>query len=316
MDREFPPPKRHKALPKGLQPNTVCEVCARPFYASPGHRAVGWGRFCSFACRGAAWKRSVSPNATCKGCGRTFHVKPVALRNGKGRTFCSPECRKAKQGQRCYTCQQCGRFFWAYPSRGQPKYCSPECMGIASRRQVKVNCLQCGTEFEVKQARISNPTSKNAATFCSRACKSKFMSASSRSSGGVLWGTRSRHGGFREDLGLYVRSAWEANYARYLNWLITQGVVSSWAYEPETFEFRAIRRGSRFYTPDFLVWFPSGIEEYHEVKGYLDPRSATKLKRMAKYYPAVKLVLIDRPTYRDISEKVGGLIDNWEATGW
>ena len=299
---------------KGLQPNTICEVCGRPFYASPGHRAVGWGRFCSFACRGAAWKQSLSPNATCKGCGRMFHVKPTALRNNKGRAYCSPECHGAALNRTRRECPICGRVFWDYPS--QPaKYCSPKCMGIASRRQVKVNCLQCGTEFEVRQSRISNPTVKNASTFCSRACKAKFMSASSRSSGGVLWGTRSRHGGFREDLGLYVRSAWEANYARYLNWLQGQGLIARWEYEPDTFEFKTIRRGSRFYTPDFRVEWPDGPIEYHEVKGYLDERSDTKLKRMAKYFPDVKLVLIGKDRYRDIGDKVGQFIAGWEWTG-
>ena len=38
---------------------------------------------------------------------------------------------------------------------------------------------------------------------------------------------RKHHGGKREDLGgLYVRSAWEANYCRYLSWLIEQGEIT------------------------------------------------------------------------------------------
>lgn len=129
---------------------------------------------------------------------------------------------------------------------------------------------------------------------------------------GVPRGTRARRGGFRQDIGIYVRSSWEANYARYLNWLIMHGQIASWEYEPQTFEFTAIRRGSRFYTPDFKVLNPDGSAEFHEVKGYMDARSATKLKRMGKYYPDVKVIVIDKGTYYPLCKKLGPMIAGWE----
>jgi hypothetical protein len=122
-------------------------------------------------------------------------------------------------------------------------------------------------------------------------------------------GTRA---GKREDLGIFVRSAWEANYARYLNWLMAQGPVKSWGYEEETFEFVGIRRGTRFYTPDFKVILRDGATEYHEVKGWMHPKGATALKRMAKYYPDIKIVLIQQKEYRAIAQSVKGLIRLWE----
>ena len=55
------------------------------------------------------------------------------------------------------------------------------------------------------------------------------------------------HIGKREDLNnLFVRSSWEANYARYLNWLVGLGEIKSWEYEPEEFEFKTIKKGNRF----------------------------------------------------------------------
>lgn len=93
--------------------------------------------------------------------------------------------------------------------------------------------------------------------------------------------TPTYHSGTREDLGIYVRSRWEANYARYLNWLKSLGEIRDWKYEPDTFEFADIKRGTRFYTPDFKITEKNGETVYHEVKGWLDQRSATKLKRMA-----------------------------------
>lgn len=113
----------------------------------------------------------------------------------------------------------------------------------------------------------------------------------------------------------YYRSRWEANYARYLEWLAAAGKVVSWEHEPETFWFDGIKRGSVSYLPDFRVTMPDGSVEYHEVKGWMDSRSRTKIKRMAKYHPGVKLVVIDSKAYAAIERAVGGIITDWEAKG-
>ena len=121
-------------------------------------------------------------------------------------------------------------------------------------------------------------------------------------------------GGRRADLGnQYFRSRWEANWARYLNWLQSLGEIQSWKFEVDTFEFKAIKRGSRFYVPDFRVMNRNGSIEYHEIKGYMDARSATKLKRMKKYYPTVKLVLIGKSEYQAVATKVSKMIAGWET---
>ena len=119
--------------------------------------------------------------------------------------------------------------------------------------------------------------------------------------------------GKRPDLGdLYVRSSWEANYARYLNWLVSIGEIKSWEYESEVFEFHAIKRGTRSYTPDFRVVNNDDSVEYHEVKGWMDQKSRTKLKRMAKYYPEIKIVLIDEDVYKKLASDVRMFIPEWE----
>lgn len=119
--------------------------------------------------------------------------------------------------------------------------------------------------------------------------------------------------GLREDLGLYVRSSWEANYARYLNFLIRSGQILRWSYEPRTFWFEPIKRGVRSWMPDFEVTLPDGSIEYHEVKGWHYPRSKTALKRMKTYYPQIKIVLIDETRYRALSKTLSGLIQEWES---
>jgi predicted nuclease of restriction endonuclease-like RecB superfamily len=119
--------------------------------------------------------------------------------------------------------------------------------------------------------------------------------------------------GKRPDLGdHFFRSSWEANYARYLNFLVAQRIIAKWEYEPDTFWFEAIKRGVRSYLPDFKVTEPNGAVYYVEVKGWMDAKSKTKLKRMKKYHPSVDLRLVDAKAYREISRKLGGAIPHWE----
>ncbi len=106
---------------------------------------------------------------------------------------------------------------------------------------------------------------------------------------------------------MYFRSKWEANYALYLDFLAAHGEIQKWEFEPETFMFEQIRLGTRSYTPDFKVFDKRGGFEYHEVKGYMDSKSKTKLKRFAKYYPQHKLVLIDGAVYGAIRKQAGAL---------
>lgn len=106
----------------------------------------------------------------------------------------------------------------------------------------------------------------------------------------------------------HFRSKWEANYAVYLEWLKGKGEIQSWEFEKETFWFEEIRRGVRSYCPDFKVVEKNGNVVFHEVKGWLDPKSKTKIKRMAKYHPEVRLIIIDKSAYQDIKSKVGRML--------
>lgn len=117
--------------------------------------------------------------------------------------------------------------------------------------------------------------------------------------------------GFRKDIGISVRSRWEANTARYLNFLKRQKQIKDWEYECKTFEF-PIKRGTRFYTPDFKVVNLDNSVEWWEVKGWMDRKSKTKLKRMKKYYPDEKIIILGKDRYRTLSRQLCRIIPNWE----
>lgn len=110
----------------------------------------------------------------------------------------------------------------------------------------------------------------------------------------------------------YYRSRWEANYARYLNWLKENKQILDWKHEPTTFWFEGIKRGTMSYLPDFLVVNLNNSEEYHEVKGWMDDRSKTKIKRMAIYHPNIKLKVIDSKSYKSIAKTAQNLLKDWE----
>lgn len=111
----------------------------------------------------------------------------------------------------------------------------------------------------------------------------------------------------------FYRSRWEANYARYLEWLKINKQILDWQHEPTTFWFEGIKRGVRSYLPDFSVLTLDNKVEYHEVKGWVDSRSITKTKRMAKYFPEIKLLQIEAKQYHSIAKTMMPIIKDWET---
>jgi len=118
--------------------------------------------------------------------------------------------------------------------------------------------------------------------------------------------------GWREIGGVrkYYRSKAEANYARYLEWLKQNNQIIDWKHEPHEFWFEQIKRGVRSYKPDFLVTENDNAKVWHEVKGWLDPKSITKLNRMRIYYPQEKIVVIRQKDVTNIRRKI--VIEGWE----
>jgi len=166
------------------------------------------------------------------------------------------------------------------------------------RRKVAV-CQGCGKPYSY--------TAGSKGVVCSLRCWGAIKTMKTK------FGGRARSGK-RADLGgLFVRSRWEANYARYLNTLLASGEILKWEYEPETFQF-PVKRGNKHYTPDFKVTLPDGSIEYHEVKGWYDSDSKIKIRRMALHHKNIKIVLIDAAAYKELAKRVYEAIPNWEGS--
>ena len=103
--------------------------------------------------------------------------------------------------------------------------------------------------------------------------------------------------GFRDDIGHFVRSTWEANIARIL---IYENIV--YEYEPKTFDL-----GEMTYLPDFFI--PSK-NLYIEVKGYMSDKAKKQIELFNKNY---WLMVIDETYYNELSDCYKSLLNNWES---
>ena len=109
--------------------------------------------------------------------------------------------------------------------------------------------------------------------------------------------------GVREDIGHFVRSSMEANYARILR-------VQGQAYEYEKTFFR-LSNGTR-YVPDFYL---PEHDLYIEVKGWLNDNNKEKYKLFRDDYPDIKwkLLEIQSDEWKELSRKYAPSIPEWEG---
>ncbi len=146
---------------------------------------------------------------------------------------------------------------------------------------------------------------------------STFKALKTKHSKGILYGEGKKgswKAGKRTIGGkeIFFRSAWEANYARYLELLLSKKIIAKWEFEPDTFWFHKIQRGIRSYLPDFKIWLDDKSFFYVEIKGWMDDKSKTKLKRMEQYYPDILVNIVIKKDLTTIEKKFSYLIPDWE----
>ncbi len=233
----------------------------------------------------------------CEECG-----KPLGHKSAK---------TKWKQGQLCYICSSTkysnpsksqsrkaisdssirtyenGRVVW---NKGLDKHAHPSLMimsekSIASEKGRNVLLESMGiAKYEEHMDRMSK----------------KFSGR-----GNPMFGKPSPHAkrGFRKDLGHFVRSTWEADYARILNF-----VGEPYEYEKETFLLTTGDGQELNYTPDF--WLPKQ-NKFVEIKGFMRDIDALKIKLFQEQYN-YKLDIVQKAEFAELEFKYKNLVD-WEC---
>lgn len=276
----------------------VCNVCEKEFEILIYRYIKGKGKYCSRKCLyiglsvertgKSGIKRRKQDFKICKNCNTTFESAYHR------KSFCSHKCylefrknemilkKKAK-------CLNCGNDF--VRTHYDVKCCSAECwmqyVKAHPRNRVSTPCTYCGKMLLLSKTDFL----RSEKHFCRDNNKSCYYKWQKENVFGVNHhafgklppiGSGTARGGYRKDLGHYVRSSWEANVAR---WLIFNKYT--YEYEPETFLFDGFS-----YTPDFYV--PS-LNQYIEVKGHW--RDGSRKKVDAFIALGYKLWIIDEKEY-------------------
>lgn len=116
--------------------NSVCRVCGKAFYVIPSNKKRGKGVYCSKECMAIGYKTSVP--IICDYCGKQFMRNVSHIKKGYKKSYCSKHCHNMDKvvGNNA-VCEQCGNGFYVMDyekKKGQGRYCSPRCAGIAKRR--------------------------------------------------------------------------------------------------------------------------------------------------------------------------------------
>jgi endogenous inhibitor of DNA gyrase (YacG/DUF329 family) len=153
-----------------------CEWCHKDFHSFPSrHR-----RFCSKNCYLKATSGILIKK--CLDCGKEFKIYRSEINKNKGAgKFCSRGCYLNHHGGKEIEkeCKFCHKIFKIKEhkiiKKGEGKYCSLDCayndrLGSNHIRwieRIKINCLQCGKEFEILPTRLKDKK------YCSRKCKNE-----------------------------------------------------------------------------------------------------------------------------------------------
>jgi hypothetical protein len=102
--------------------------------------------------------------------------------------------------------------------------------------------------------------------------------------------------GFREDLGIFVKSSWEANMLRIFRYL---GLNVQ--YEPQSFKLS----DGRTYRPDFYI---HETEELIEVKGRWIGDAFDRFSMFKQEYPCLSIDLIEEKEYKEYVNEFKNII--------
>lgn len=273
-----------------------------------------YSQFCSDECEQDYYKHIKEKckvydrlhKCTCINCGKVFYdITNTSVE------FCSYQCSvdfNHKQKLITKKCKQCGKEFQTY---NNSDFCSTSC---SSKYHIEHG------KRPPKQHHAWNKglTSENCKIIKHNTKKQSFSMKKGIASGRIKMYFKGKHltkehkkhcamgvakairegrkpalsryiSGFFKDIGHYVRSGWEYNFAKILIHL-----NRNYEYEPRTF---LIDCGKQTYTPDF---YDKDRNLYYEVKGWFPKDEQEKFKKFREQYPDIKIHLLQTNKFKKI----------------
>lgn len=286
----------------------VCDHCRKQFERYVQNRDLNRKHFCSPGCKRDAKKPG--------GC--------MYLANGGFQTETRVLLSDREACQRTKLCAGCGQEFIDESKSGRKNCCSRKCQNLKMIRTRRDNDSYERTDEQ--NAKLSatlkkkyedgwNPNTPEHREKLSHSMRERWSSgamarmtrATCQEKYGVNHWTQCHDweshpsiwkGGFREDLGRYFRSSWEANFARYLSF-----ENRIWKYEPQRFFFS----DGTSYLPDFLV-----DDTWIEIKGWMSKEGQRKIDMFHKEFSHLRFELVDGVKYKQLELEYKELITTWE----
>lgn len=300
---------------KGGKIKRDCLLCKKKVFVAP-HKKLQKNIFCSKKCANIFnGKLKIKNNrimTICKNCGKKYFVRPFEKKNNL-KIFCSIKCfqgnaevakkiSKANKGRK-FTEEHKKKIGEA--NKGKKSYMwkggKPKCKVCGKTIGYSSDCCQkCKTLFWTDEHK--RKIGVNASNILKGRMPKNIMRPGKF--GNIKRGYFDING-----RNIFFRSKWEANIALYLDFLVKQKEIKKWEYEKDVFIFEKIKFGTRSYRPDFKIYNNNKNYEYWEVKGWMTAKSKTQIKRMAKYYSDIKLIIIEEDAYNDIKKKVGRMLN-------
>lgn len=166
----------------------------------------------------------------------------------------------------------------------KPKYfCSDKCNKYYNDNKIyTLTCKVCGKQFTSHNKRKQ---------ICSSQCLAKRnLTVKNTKSHSSIY-----YSGYYMDIHHFVRSSWEHNVAR-----ILQYCKLDYDYEEYTFDLS----DGTTYTPDFYVYADN---TFYEVKGEWTQKSRHKVELFRKDYPDKKLIVIDYYVYKQLLKQFSNI---------
>lgn len=200
---------------------------------------------------------------------------------------------------RKWKCKNCSIYF-RHDKRGpgqQPKFCTPECYHDFRKKtgyNMKGTFKKGHTPWTTGIGHSTETRTKIGLSSLGRIPWNKGLRATLKQIRNLSIGWNKCNyfwkGGYRKDLGHYVRSSWEASVARYL-----KRMEIDYVYEPQRFYLKEL---DCTYCPDFYL---PDTDEYIEVKGWDTKIARAKRNVFRKQYKK-KLMVIGKARLKRLKE--------------
>ena len=268
-------------------------------------------QFKYFCCNDCEENYKINNKFTVKNC-EQCNKEIITFKAGmKNKRYCSLECKQLHiKNNKMVTkiCKWCEKKF---ETHNNSRFCSTSCGSKNSAKE-----MEFGSKVRPKvvwnkglnntDERIQKSVDKQKKTFAKHMSEDKIImyftgkkltdkhknKVSLGNTIAILEGRKPHlpkfKGGIREDLGHYVRSSWEANFARILKYLNRE-------YKHEKIFFE-LSNGTR-YIPDF---YDIKNDRYYEIKGFWIDGSKEKFELFKQEYPHIKIHLIEGKQYKRI----------------